>query len=154
MTSSIRAVFFDFGGVILSSPFEAFARYEEANDLPAGTIRRINSTNPDDNAWARLERNEVDIAGFCELFEAEALAAGHRIGGQEVLALLAGELRPAMVEAVRRCAARLRTGLLTNNFVAMREAGRRLASDILVDRRAEVLAARERLVERLKRMGG
>jgi len=32
--------------------------------------------------------------------------------------------------------------------------GRRLARDLLVDRQAEVLAARERLVERLKRMAG
>jgi DNA repair protein RecO (recombination protein O) len=32
--------------------------------------------------------------------------------------------------------------------------GGRLARDVLVDRRAEVLAARERLVERLKRMAG
>jgi putative hydrolase of the HAD superfamily len=130
---AVRAAFFDFGGVILTSPFEAFARYEADNGLPAGTIRRINATNPDGNAWARLERNEVDVAGFCELFEAEALAAGHRIRGEDVLALLAGELRPAVVEAVRRCAARLRTGLLTNNFVALREAGRDHPFDEVLD---------------------
>jgi putative hydrolase of the HAD superfamily len=50
----IRAALFDFGGVILSSPFEAFARYERERDLPEGFLRRINSTNPDDNAWAAL----------------------------------------------------------------------------------------------------
>jgi putative hydrolase of the HAD superfamily len=118
----IRAVLFDFGGVILTSPFEAFARYEVANGLPDGFLRAINARNPDDNAWARLERSEVDMAGFCELFEAEALAAGHAVSGSEVLALLSGDLRPEMVEAVRRCAKRLRTGLLTNNFVGMRSA--------------------------------
>ena len=107
-----------------TSPFEAFARYEEANGLPAGFLRAINARNPDDNAWARLERSEVDMAGFCELFEAEALAAGHAVSGSDVLGLLAGELRPEMVEAVRRCAAQLRTGLLTNNFVGMRSANR------------------------------
>src|SRR6056297_2812900 len=73
----IRAALFDFGGVILSSPFEAFARYERANELPEGTIRRINATDPDTNAWARLERSEVDLAGFAELFEAEAASLGH-----------------------------------------------------------------------------
>ena len=46
----IRAVLFDFGGVILSSPFEAFNRYEAEVGLPLDTIRRINATNPDDNA--------------------------------------------------------------------------------------------------------
>ena len=34
-----------------------------------------------------------------------------------MLGLLAGELRPEMVEAVRRCHERLKTALLTNNFV-------------------------------------
>ena len=64
--------------MILTSPFEAFARYEAANGLPDGFLRAINARNPDDNAWARLERSEVDMAGFCELFEAEALGGRPR----------------------------------------------------------------------------
>ena len=113
----VRAVIFDFGGVITTSPFEAFARYEADNGLPDGFIRRLNATNPDDNAWDRLERNEVDLDGFVELFEAEAEAAGHRVDGRAVLSLLSGELRPSMVEALRRCRARLRTAIVTNNFL-------------------------------------
>ena len=35
----IRAVMFDFGGVISSSPFEAFARFERENGLPPDFIR-------------------------------------------------------------------------------------------------------------------
>ena len=116
---AIRAVIFDFGGVILTSPFEAFARYERTHGLPDGFLRRLNATDPDTNAWARLERSEVDLAGFAELFEAEARAAGHPVDGAAVLSLLAGELRPEMVEALRRCHERLRTALLTNNFVAV-----------------------------------
>ncbi len=113
----LKAALFDFGGVILSSPFEAFARYEAERGLPDGFLRQLNTRNPDANAWARLERGEVDVAGFAELFESEALAAGHPVDGAEVLALLSGDLRPEMVEAVRRCGQRLKTGLLTNNFV-------------------------------------
>lgn len=113
----IRAALFDFGGVILSSPFDAFADYEREQGLPQGTIRSVNATNPDENAWARLERSEVDLDGFCELFEAEARALGHDLDARAVIGLLAGRLRPAMVEAVRRCRTRLSTGLLTNNFV-------------------------------------
>lgn len=120
---AIEAVIFDFGGVILTSPFEAFARYEREHGRPEGFLRRINATNPDTNAWAKLERSEVDLAGFAELFEAEALAAGHAVDGARVLGLLVGELRPEMVEALRRCHERLRTGLLTNNFVATDRAG-------------------------------
>jgi putative hydrolase of the HAD superfamily len=113
----VRAVIFDFGGVILTSPFEAFARYERDHGLPEGLLRRLNATDPDTNAWARLERSEVDWAGFADLYQAEARVAGHEIDGRAVLGLLAGDVRPAMVEALRRCHDRLNTALLTNNFV-------------------------------------
>jgi len=114
----ITAALFDFGGVILSSPFEAFAAYERERGLPPDFIRGLNATNPDDNAWAKMERNDVSIEEFCELFEAEARAAGGELDAREVLGRLRGEVRPAMVEAVRRCKERLQTACLTNNFVA------------------------------------
>jgi len=115
----IRAVLFDFGGVILSSPFDAFARYEAEHGLPPGFLRSVNATDPDDNAWARLERSEVDLDGFGDAFADESEALGHRVSGHDVLALLGGELRPAMVEAVRRCAEHHTTALLTNNVVGL-----------------------------------
>ena len=118
----IRAALFDFGGVILSSPFEAFASYERDNGLPEGLIRRINATNPDTNAWAQLERGEVDLGGFCSLFEAEARALGHQVDGNAVIGCLGGEVRPTMARAVERCAEHLKTALLTNNFVLGPEA--------------------------------
>ena len=118
MTAQIRAVLWDFGGVILSSPFEAFAHYEQRNGLPPDFIRGLNAQNPHDNAWALLERNAVPFDEFCDLFEAEAVAAGHKLDAREVIALLAGEVRPEMVEAVRRCREHCKTALLTNNFIA------------------------------------
>jgi putative hydrolase of the HAD superfamily len=113
----IEAVLFDFGGVILSSPFEAFSKYEAEIGVPDGLLRGLNATNPDANAWARLERSEVTIDEFCALYEEEAAAAGHTIDARRVLEALAGELRPEMVEALRRCSAQLKTACLTNNFV-------------------------------------
>lgn len=115
----ITTVLFDFGGVILSSPFDAFARYEAAQGLPAGFLRSVNARNPDTNAWARLERSELDLDGFAAAFEVESASLGHAVSGRVVLQLLAGDLRPAMVEAVRRCAAMGKTGLLTNNVSGM-----------------------------------
>jgi putative hydrolase of the HAD superfamily len=114
----IRSVMFDFGGVITSSPFDAFDRYEREQGLPSGFIRTVNSTNPDTNAWANLERGAVDIESFAEAFEAEARGLGHKVDGRVVLALLGGDVRPAMVEAVRRCSATFGTACLTNNFGA------------------------------------
>lgn len=113
----------DFGGVVLESPFDAFARYERANGLPAGFLRGLNATDPDTNAWARMERSEVSIAEFAILFEAEASAAGHSIDARAVLGLLSGGLRPDMVQAVRCCASRIPTGLVTNNFVGLDTVG-------------------------------
>jgi putative hydrolase of the HAD superfamily len=112
----IRAVLFDFGGVILSSPFEAFNRYEADAGLEPDTIRRLNATNPDTNAWARFERGELDSAGFVRVFEEEATALGHQVDAGRVLDGLKGHVRPEMVEAVRRVGERLATAMLTNNF--------------------------------------
>lgn len=118
MTSqNIRAVLFDFGGVVLTSPFDAFEAYERSAGFPVGLIRTINSTDPDENAWAKLERSEVDTAGFVELFEAEAAALGHAVSGAKVLELISGDVRPEMVEAIRRItSAGFITACLTNNI--------------------------------------
>ncbi|NQY55286.1 MAG: HAD-IA family hydrolase [Ilumatobacteraceae bacterium] len=115
----IRAVLWDFGGVILSSPFDAFDRYERERGVPPGLIRSVNATNPDSNAWALLERSEIDSAEFDRLFAQESAELGHRVPGADVLALLAGEVRPEMVDMLDRViAAGYRTACLTNNVVS------------------------------------
>ena len=113
---AIRAVMFDFGGAISSSPFEAFSRLETEHGLPAGFIRTVNATNPHDNAWARLERGELGVDAFGPAWAAEARALGHDIDGRLVLERLGGEIRPQMVEAIKTCRATYRTACLTNNF--------------------------------------
>ena len=111
------AVLFDFGGVLADGPFESFARYEAENGLPDGFVRGLNTKDPDINAWARLERGEVTLDEFADLFEAEALLAGGAVDARAIISNLRGELRPRMLEAVRRCKEHFKTGLLTNNFV-------------------------------------
>ena len=118
-STDIEAVLYDFGGVILTSPFDAFARYEVEAGLPPDTIRRINSTDPDVNAWARFERREVGPEEFCALFRAEAAALGLDVDATRILAGLHGDLRPTMVEALKRCGSRFRTALLTNNVTPL-----------------------------------
>ena len=114
----LRAVLWDFGGVILTSPFEAFRRYESAVGLPQDFIRTINSTNPHSNAWALLERSDISTKEFDELFAQESSAHGHRVPGADVLALLAGDIRPNMVAALDAViAAGFKTACLTNNMV-------------------------------------
>lgn len=115
---TIRAAFFDFGGVILSSPFDAFNGFEARHALPPDFIRTINATDPDTNAWARFERSEVAFEEFCDLFEAECREQGYEVTARDLMPLLAGEVRPAMAEAVRRCGEHLVTACLTNNWVS------------------------------------
>jgi putative hydrolase of the HAD superfamily len=112
----IEAVIFDFGGVITTSPFEAFARYESERGLPADIIRRTNAANHLENAWAKFERAEVDLDAFDALFAAESRALGAEVRGRDVLPLLSGDLRPEMVQALRRIKARFKTGCITNNL--------------------------------------
>jgi putative hydrolase of the HAD superfamily len=124
MRAEVKAVIWDFGGVVTSSPFDAFSRYEAERGLPADTIRRINATDPDANAWARFERAEIDAAAFDRLFAAEAARLGHDIPGSDVLALLSGDIRPAMVAAIDKVGvAGLSTGCITNNVPAGHGAG-------------------------------
>jgi putative hydrolase of the HAD superfamily len=117
-------VIFDFGGVVTSSPFEAFARIERERGLPHDFIRRINATDPDSNAWAQFERAEIDARGFDERFAAEARALGHELRGEDVLAVLAGDIRPRMVHALDWLKREgYHIGCITNNVPAGEGAG-------------------------------
>jgi len=119
----------DFGGVVTSSPFDAFARYEREHGLPEGFLRRVNATNPDANAWARLERSEIDVDTFDATFAAESKALGHEVRGADVLGLLAGDIRPEMVRAIAACREHgLRTAVLTNNILSLDEDGQASAT--------------------------
>ena len=111
-----KAIIWDFGGVITSSPFEAFNRYEAAQGLPENFIRTLNATNPDTNAWARFERSAISADEFDAAFRSEALAAGHDVPGSDVLALLAGDIRAEMVVVLDGLKARnYRLACITNN---------------------------------------
>lgn len=112
----IKAVLWDFGGVVTSSPFEAFNRYELANNIPLDFIRTTNATDPDNNAWAKFESSRISVLQFDTVFAEETRARGHEISGRKVLELLSGELRPEMVEALSRISKRYKTACLTNNM--------------------------------------
>jgi len=115
----INAVFWDFGGVITTSPFEAFNKFEEENNLPLNFLRSVNSKNPDSNAWALLERNEIDLNKFDSLFEHESKELGNPVKGKEVIALLKGQIRPEMVNALNKIKGKYLQACLTNNIQSM-----------------------------------
>ena len=114
----IEAVIWDFGGVLTTSPFEAFARFERERALPIDIIRRTNAANHLENAWAKFERAEIDIETFDRLFAEESASLGAEVRGKDILPLLSGDLRPEMVEALKRIKARHKAGCITNNLPA------------------------------------
>jgi putative hydrolase of the HAD superfamily len=110
-------VLFDLGGVVFDGPMERFAAYERSADLPPGLIRRLNATDSDQNAWARLERGELTVPEFEAEFEAAARDAGSEVDAHRVLAALHGEVFPEMVRVLRRLRSAGRTlAAVTNNF--------------------------------------
>lgn len=111
----IEAVIWDFGGVLTTSPFEAFNRYEAQRGLPRDFIRRVNATNPDFNAWALFERGQIDAPAFDRKFLEESSALGHPVRGFDIMPLLDGEVRPRMVEALIICKRHFKVGCITNN---------------------------------------
>ena len=123
MIENLQAVIWDFGGVLTSSPFEAFSRYEAKQGLPKDFIRGVNAVNGDTNAWARLERSELDADGFDAAFREESKARGHEVPGKDVLGLLSGDLRPAVVEALKTCKTHVKVGCITNNAPVGKGAG-------------------------------
>ena len=149
MTNSIQAVIWDFGGVISSSPFEAFNVYEAEKGLPENFIRSVNAVNPDDNAWAKLERSEVDADGFDGLFREESLARGYEVPGRDVLALLSGAVRERVVDVLKTCKAKVKIGCITNNAPVGK--GAAMTSDeTKAARVAEIFALFDHVIESSK----
>ena len=116
-----KAIIWDFGGVITSSPFEAFNQFEETNGLPKDIIRTINSENPDTNAWAKFESDNITIDVFNDLFLKEAKAKGFDIKGRDIIKLLKGSIRKNMVSFLRELKSDFKLGCITNNVKSSSE---------------------------------
>ncbi|MCR9197002.1 MAG: HAD-IA family hydrolase, partial [Hyphomonas sp.] len=123
MVTDLQAVIWDFGGVLTSSPFEAFTRYEAEKGLPRDFVRSVNAQNIHENAWAKLERSEVSADEFDGLFRAESKALGHEVPGKDILGLLSGDIRPPVVEALKVCKSNVKVGCITNNAPVGKGAG-------------------------------
>ena len=116
---SYHAVLFDIGGVVVDSPLHTIARYEREHGIPEGFLNSVVRDTGPTGAWSRMERGELDAAGFCAQFDTECSARGHLLPAAAVLERIALENkpRPLMTEALRRLRANgLVTAALTNNW--------------------------------------
>lgn len=144
------AVIFDFGGVITTSPFEAFNQLEATRGLPRNFIRQVNARNGDSNAWALFERAEIGAKEFDLRFGQESRDQGHMLEGSAVLAVLAGAIRPVMVSALDQLKARgFRLGCITNNVPTGHGAGMARSADAH-DEMEQIFARFEHVIESSK----
>ena len=146
MNKNTKAILWDFGGVITASPFEAFSTFEKSKGLKKDFIRNINATNPNSNAWAKFESNSISIEEFDTLFREESSAAGHPINGTQILELLSGDIRPTMVNALKKCKEKYKVACITNNMKTGFGAGmtRDTEKSLLVD---EVMTIFDEVIE-------
>ena len=70
MGSTIKAIIFDFGGVVPSSPFEAFNRMEAAKGIPLDSVRWIASAT----GFRKYKEGAENSAGLSSGWNASDLA--------------------------------------------------------------------------------
>jgi putative hydrolase of the HAD superfamily len=122
-----QGVIFDLGGVVLASPLPAIAAFEAETGLPPRFVGRLVIEGGRDSPWECLERGELDAQAFCVAFEQQAVGAGYRLDGAELLHRIgkAVVIREEMLTAIRRLRdAGLRVAALTNAWAAPDRAGR------------------------------
>jgi putative hydrolase of the HAD superfamily len=128
MTTELKAVIFDFGGVFTDSPFHAFSAYAEkigASDEQVTDIVFGGYGVDGDHPWHRVERGEIALEQAREDILILGQAQGLNVDIWEVFMAMAengGGLRHELVEYVRKIrTAGLATGIITNNVAEFRE---------------------------------
>ncbi len=131
MTTELKAVIFDFGGVFTDSPFHAFSAYAEkigASDEQVTDIVFGGYGIDGDHPWHQVERGEITLEQARDDILILGQAQGLNVDIWEVFMAMAengGGLRHELVEYVRKIrAAGLATGIITNNVVEFREGWR------------------------------
>ncbi len=117
MRNNIKFVLWDIGGVLTESPFKKFEIYEKSLSLPSGSIIKINSSNPYENAWAKLEKGLISTEEFSILFKEEAKSIGiTNINIPKLLNCLKLKINTEMVALLKLLSKNYENICLTNNF--------------------------------------
>lgn len=118
-----RAVIFDLGGVVTSSPWGVFNDFESEFGLEQGSLVKTIKETGDNGSFAKMERGELSTEAFCEPFiEEYKKVTGVKLTGEQVtrfMSKMAGDLKTnqetlTMINSLREKG--IKTALLTNNF--------------------------------------
>jgi putative hydrolase of the HAD superfamily len=137
----VKAVLFDFGGVItgpLEPMFVAVAETAgcEPAELAAFLFASYDSDVDGENLWSRVERGEMPFADLCAWAEEEGRRRGWTIDLRRMVDFLGGiELRTAVLDRIADLRRRgYRTAVVSNNFKEFDAFWRhRLDLDVLFD---------------------
>ncbi|KAJ3285772.1 hypothetical protein HDU79_007084 [Rhizoclosmatium sp. JEL0117] len=147
----IRAVIFDLGGVVVSSPLEAIREYEKTQGLPPNYLNVAIQARGSSGAFQRFERGELSLSEFIPAFSADLscpenvdhyerflaakslkpLSTSHvetlrnlHVDGNVMFQLImkaSDTINPLMEEAIRRLKGHYKVAALTNNFALPEE---------------------------------
>jgi len=116
----IRAVLFDYGGVLTESPFALFEKLAEGTGASIVEIAAMllgPYAEQGEHPWHRLERGEIPFTELCVWASEQGARRGWKIDLASLPALMSElAIRPAAIELVRRIRSEgYRTAVVTNN---------------------------------------
>lgn len=128
----IKAVLFDFGGVLVTSPFTMMGAAGQANGIDADVMLELlmgDYASDNDHPWHRLERGEIPFSEYIDDLRVRAAAAGVPLGGHGIFSDGSGifEVHEEVITRVRSLRADgIRTAIVTNNIREFGDAWRAL----------------------------
>jgi len=117
----VKAVIFDLGGVVISSPMQAFFEAEKRLGLAPNFLNKVIVANGENSAWARLERGELSMnQAFFTAFDQEMSDAGAPgLNSKALMQNMASSatVNQCMITAIQKLKANgFKVAALTNNW--------------------------------------
>lgn len=117
-----KAVIFDLGGVVFSSPMQAFSKLEKQHGLEHNFLNRMIVRNGEESAWSKLERGLFSLDDvFFQAFDKEIANAGAKhFSSKALMAEVSNSMgiNQCMLDAIAALKNnQFKVAALTNNWV-------------------------------------